>query len=155
MILTCLCCPQRREIHRDAADDEWGHLDDGTYAETAHVHVSEEMTGRDRSRGGSVWCELPNPGESREDLWARVVRGAVAAYASGRLEVTVEGSRRAFAWVADDGDCITRRHGSLCTDPGCVELEEDDGPDFDDFFDEEEDPLGVTFAAQEEAALTL
>jgi hypothetical protein len=118
--LRCTCHDTTDEpprfIDREGPDAEWAHIDDETYAETAHIHVDFGGRDCDGPTGGSHIVR-PLPDQDAIDMWSEHVQHMVSAHAiEGRLTV-VDGTAQ-WREVTDEGSRY--RDARLCRDPECA-----------------------------------
>jgi len=119
----CTCCASPRFITREGPRDEWQHVDDQTYAATAHAHV--EFGGRDCDgpTGGS-YIDRPVDEDDRYDFWSRIVAEMVYAFTlSGQLRVASddEGRPGTATWQETTDEGSRYKEARYCTDPSCAD----------------------------------
>jgi hypothetical protein len=142
----CTCCDQRAEAEREhrseprprhvfrygGDNEEWGHLDDQTFAEVRHVHIDTGSRDCDSTYGGSHitrlnnapcdWAICPGPnGASRtpdmHDLW-NYLCGSLPSYSSGPTKIEVEDGQ--MRWHTDTDEGYYGGHARICSESWCA-----------------------------------
>jgi hypothetical protein len=132
----CTCCDEERmAIRWGAANEEWMHLDDETYAEMRHLHVdssSSDCDGR-YTRGHVVrlntgiadWAlhpvpkSEPQPTPTWHDLVTYMFRHEAGIW-SGPTTIEMDPYAGYMRWhtTTDEGGCAGEVR--VCDDPGCA-----------------------------------